>query len=115
MFLRTGEDQRPGDTIALPSRGDTVSFVVTARSEQPLRTPEIVVNGKVVAKASIGAKEYKAKLGISLALNAGAWVAARCTEEDQLLSDQQLSCYNGGARLRKSPADYATPIPVRFM
>ncbi|MHC4285719.1 MAG: CehA/McbA family metallohydrolase [Planctomycetota bacterium] len=53
IFLRTEENQRPGDTINLPSRGGTVSLQVTAHSEQPLRSLELVANGKVVGKATV--------------------------------------------------------------
>jgi len=93
-FLYTDKNQRPGDTITLPSGGGTVSFQVTAYSEQPLRCLELVGNGRVVGKANIGPKQYEAKLNLSLQIKEGTWIAARCIEEDQLLSDAQLSRYS---------------------
>ena len=103
IFLRTNKDQRPGDTIALPSKGGTVSFQVTAYSEQPLRSLESVANGKVVGKANIGPKQHEAKLSLSLAIEEGTWIAARCTEEDQLPSDEQLRRYSRGGSLPEEP------------
>jgi hypothetical protein len=103
LFLQTDQNQCPGDTIALPGVGDTVSFQVTAHSEQPLRSLELVANGKVVGKANIGPKQHEAKLSLSLPIEEGTWIAARCTEEDQLLSDEQLSRYSRGGSLPEEP------------
>ncbi|UCG46011.1 MAG: CehA/McbA family metallohydrolase [Phycisphaerales bacterium] len=103
LFLRTGKNQRPGDTIALPSKGGAVSFEATAMSEQPLRSLEIVANGRVVREADIADKQYGAKVTASLVVDEGTWVAARCTEEDQLLSDEQLGRYSKGGSLPEEP------------
>jgi hypothetical protein len=103
VFLQTDQNQRPGDTIALPSKGGSVSFQVTAHAEQPLRSLELVANGKVVGKANIGPKQREAKLSLSLPIAEGTWVAARCTEEDRLLSDEQLSRYSRGGSLPEEP------------
>lgn len=114
IFLRTEDDQRPGDTVALPPEGGTVLFEVTARSEQPLRSLEIVANGKVVGSANIGVKQYEARLSVSLAVDEGTWVAARCTEEDQLLSNEQLSRYTRPGSLPEEPCRlrYAHTSPI---
>lgn len=114
ISLRTDRNQRPGDTIALPSSGGTVSFQVIANSEQPLRSLELVANGKVVGKANIGPKQYEAKLSVSFPVEEGTWIAARCTEEDQLLSDEQLSRYSRGGSLPEEPCRlrYAHTSPI---
>jgi hypothetical protein len=103
ILLRTAENQRPGDTINLPSRGGTVSLQVTAHSEQPLRSLELVANGRVVGKANIGPKQYEAKLSLSLPIKEGSWIGARCIEEDKFLSDEQLSRYSKGGSLPEKP------------
>jgi len=103
IFLRTDRNQHPGDTVTLPSKGDAVSFQVIAYSEQPLRSLELVANGKVVGKAIIGPKQYEAKLNLSLPIDEGTWIATRCVEEDQLLSDEQLSRYSRGGSLPEKP------------
>jgi len=87
----------------LPLKGATVSFQVTARSEQPLRSLELVANGKVVGKATIGSEQYEAKLSLSLPIEEGTWIAARCIEEDRLLSDEQLSRYSRAGSLPEEP------------
>jgi hypothetical protein len=114
IFLRTDMDQHPGDTIALPSAGGTVSFQVTAYSEQPLRSLELVANGRVAGKANIGTKQYEAKLSLSLPIEEGAWIAARCTEEDQLLLDEQLRRYSRAGSLPEEPCRlrYAHTSPI---
>ncbi|MHC4640148.1 MAG: CehA/McbA family metallohydrolase [Planctomycetota bacterium] len=103
IFLRTDKNEHPGDTITLPSRGGTVSLQVTAHSEQPLRSLELVANGRVVGKANIGPKQYEGKLSLSLPIKEGSWIVARCIEEDQFLSDEQLSRYSRGGSLPEKP------------
>ncbi len=103
IFLHTAKNQRPGDTINLPSGGGTVSLHATAYSEQPLRSLELVANGRVVGKANIGPEQYEAELGLSLSIKEGSWIGARCIEEDQLLSDEQLSRYRRGGSLPEEP------------
>jgi len=114
IFLRTDKNQFPGDTIILPSRGGIVSFQVTANSQQPLRSLELVANGKVVGKANIGPKQYEAKLNLSLPVEEGTWIGARCIEQDQLLSDEQLGRYSRGGSLPEKPCRlrYAHTSPI---
>jgi len=103
LFLRTNDNQKPGDTVALPAKGGKVSLEVTAQSEQPLRSLEVVANGKVIAAAELGPKEHEAKLAASLPVEEGTWIAARCTEEDRLLSDEQLKPYARGGSTPEMP------------
>jgi hypothetical protein len=114
IFLRTDRNQRPGDTITLPSRGGIVSFQATAHSQQPLRSLELVANGKVVGKANIGLKQWEVKLNLSLPIKKGTWIGARCIEEDQLLSDEQLGRYSRGGSLPERPCRlrYAHTSPI---
>ncbi len=99
IFLRTEKNQRPSDIINLSSVGGTVSLQVTAHSAQPLRSLELVANGRVVGKASIGPQQNKAELSLSLPIKEGSWIGARCVEEDGFLSDEQLSRYSRGGSL----------------
>jgi len=117
IFLRTEKNQRPGDTINLPSGGGTVSFQVTAHSEQPLRSLELVANGRVVGKANIGPEQYEAKLSLSFAIKEGSWIGARCVEEDGFLSDEQLSGYSRGGSLPEEPCRlrFAHSSPIYVM
>ena len=114
IFLCTDKNQRPGDTVILPSKGGTVSFQVTAHSEQPLHSLELVANGEVVGQVNIDSKQYEAKLSLSLPIREGTWIAARCIEEDQLLSDEQLSRYSRGGSLPEKPCRlrYAHTSPI---
>jgi len=103
IFLRTYQNHRPGDTIALPSEGQTISLHVTARSQQPLRSLELVINGRVVGRAEIGADQGQAELNLSVPIEQGCWIAARCIEQDQLLSEEQLSRYHRSGSLPEEP------------
>jgi len=93
IFLSADKGRQPGDTITLPSSGGQVSFQVKALSEQPLLSLELVANGRIVGKAKIDNRQYEANLKISLPIKEGTWIAARCVEEDRLLSDEKLSRY----------------------
>jgi hypothetical protein len=110
IFLRTTDDQRPGDTIDLPSEGGKVRFSVRAVSDQPLRTLDIVANGQVKARADLAGAQRESTLTFSLDVKEGVWVAARCTDEDQLLSDEELSRYVQG-KAGRFPCE---PTRLRF-
>ena len=73
-----------------------MTFEVRVVSDQPLRIVEIVANGKVKIRADLTGSKREHTLTCSLGFNDGAWVAARCTDEDQLLSDEELSRYVQG-------------------
>ena len=103
IFLNANEDRRPGDTIALPEKGGALSLRVTAHSEQPLQSLELIANGKVVGKANIAPGRHEAELSLTLPVEEGAWIAARCTEEDRFFSDDQLNRYNKPGSLPENP------------
>ncbi|MFB3828873.1 MAG: CehA/McbA family metallohydrolase [Bryobacteraceae bacterium] len=87
MLFLTAEGRGPGDTIALPRGGGKVRVRVSAVSDQPLRSLEIVVNGRVAASSQTG--ELQAVLDV----REGSWIAARATAEDTLLSDAEMARY----------------------
>jgi len=97
IFLTSDKGHSPGDTIDLPSCPDKVIFKVEAFSEQPLRTLEIIANGRVVASAKLDTNQRKAKISHTLDIKEGTWIAARCTEEDLFLSDDELEKYRQGS------------------
>jgi hypothetical protein len=114
IFLHTDDNHRPGDTIALSSQGRTISFHVTARSQQPLTSLELVANGRVVGRAEIDPGQHRAKLRLSMPIEQGSWIAARCMEKDRLLSDEQLSRYSRPGSLPEEPCRlrYAHTSPI---
>jgi len=103
IFLSTESGRQPGDTIDLQPNGGKVAFHVRAVSDQPLRSLELVANGMVKARADLAASQREAELTFSLDADEGTWVAARCTAEDQLLSDQELASYSEQSGLPASP------------
>jgi hypothetical protein len=104
VFLSTTDGNRPGDEIDLPSGGAQITFEVEAFTEQPMRTLEIVANGQVVADANLAAEQYYAQLSTAIDINEGMWIAARCTEEDLLLSSDEMEAYRqGSGTFRKEP------------
>ena len=81
VFLTVNGKYEPGDTIALPPGGGKLKVRVKAESNEPLRSVEVVVNGKAVGNPE------------ALEIREGAWIAARATAEDRLLSDEELNRY----------------------
>ncbi|MHC4807816.1 MAG: CehA/McbA family metallohydrolase, partial [Planctomycetota bacterium] len=114
VFLSTESGQRPGDTINLPPEGGKVTFRVRAISDQPLRSLEVVANGLVRAHINFTRSQQEGELTFSLDVNEGTWVAARCTDEDQLLSDEDLGRYKepGGLPTQPTRLRFAHTSPI---
>lgn len=113
LFLTVNDRLAPGDTLALAEAGE-VEFAVEAVSEQPLTSLEVVVNGRVAARLD-DVKGTEARLTGRLRVAEGSWLAARCTEDDRLLSDAELADYSFGDRRmlrRPSRLRFAHTSPV---
>ncbi len=119
IFLETARGQMPGDTIELPAGRHRVSVRLTILSDQPLTSAEIVLNGRVAHAFALESKrEFRGV--VSLDVSAGAWLAARCTAEDDLLDDEELSVYRWGSdeqrfRQRPSRLRFAHTSPIYFL
>jgi len=107
IFLTVNDRHKPGDTIQLGPQGGSVGINVEALSDQPLTTLEVVINGQVKGQAPDLAG--KARLSMSTPIQEGSWIAARCTAEDKLLSDQELAAYDAGP-----DKDLYKPCRLRF-
>src|SRR5439155_21887235 len=99
------EGHEPGDVIALPAGGGHLSAHVRARAAQPIiRSVELVVNGRVVARDERAAGAADLTLEAEINVEAGAWIAARS------LSDHEIhSAYN------TSMAAHTSPVYVEVM
>lgn len=113
LFLTIDDRHEPGDTIALPRPGGDVNITVQAFSDQPLTSLEILINGELAAadakvSGSTGVLMHKCRI------EEGAWIAARCTAKDELLSDKELNVYSidGGTSTRPSRHRFAHTSPV---
>ena len=100
--------RQPGDTIPLPAGGGAVRLTVQAFSGQPLRSLEVVVNGKVAGRAELRPQARVAELKLPLDLRAGSWIAARATAEDRLLSDAEME------RFRQAGKNLGGEAPCRL-
>ena len=108
VFLESGS-HGPGDVVDLPSAGKSVRLRARAMSDEPLKSLELVANGEVIARASIRPGDRSAGLSHTLTVSEGTWVAARCSDEEMLLSDEEL------ARYRRPPGRPAEePSRLRF-
>lgn len=96
LLLTVNGKHAPGDTLDLPAPGE-IEFAVEAISEQPLTGLELVVNGQVHARLA-DVSGTTARLTGKVAVTSGCWLAARCTEEDRLLTDDELANYSFGDR-----------------
>ncbi len=95
LFLKVNRTHQPGNSVALGAEGGEVEVIAEASCEQALTGLEIVHNGEVVARLEhLGTKPegpvMPARLTAKLRITRGSWLAARCTEEDRLLSDREL-------------------------
>jgi hypothetical protein len=92
MIFLTANGQEPGDTIKLPAGGGKVDIRAAAMCDQPLRSLDIVVNGRVVAHGSTG------DVRATIEVREGSWIAARATAEDRTLSDAELDRFKSGSK-----------------
>lgn len=111
LFLEGADGAKPGDQIELGTESKPVSFKVTALSDQPLQSIEIIQNGRVVKRAPI-ANRYQTTHTFSLDVSQGGWIAARCTVRDDLLSDQELERYSKPPRIKASRLRFAHTSPI---
>jgi hypothetical protein len=109
VFLSGPEGAGPGETIALAAPGGSVRVKVRAVSDQPLRSLELVVNGRVEAVAKIARDATTAELEAPVAFREGGWIAARATAEDRLLDDSEMVRYDEPGRLGRT-----APTRLRF-
>jgi hypothetical protein len=72
------DGQTPGDEIALPAGGGTLTVECWAESVQPFHELQIIANGSVVARRSVDEGVLELKLRTELRLERSAWIAARC-------------------------------------
>jgi hypothetical protein len=102
LFLKTDADLRPGDSIELKQEGGEVALKVEVYSRVPLTSVEVVVNGRVSHVFEIDDKNiFKGE--VTVEIDEGSWIAARCTSRDGWLSEKELSVYTRG------PLDYRFP------
>jgi hypothetical protein len=93
------DGHEPGDVIALPAGGGHLAARVRARAGQPIiRSIELVVNGRVVAREEPAEGAADVALDAEITVEAGAWIAARS------LSDHEIrSAYNTSMAAHTSP------------
>ena len=111
LFLRAEGDYQPGDVIRPSARGGQVRVRAHAVAQQPLRSLEVISNGKVAGAAQIGSEAREAEVAVTLDASESLWIAARATEEDLFLSGEQLSNYR---RTPKQPNRSFPEMPSRL-
>jgi hypothetical protein len=67
-----------GDTLQLPGNGGTVEVAADAESIIPMKTLEVVQQGRVVATASETESARRLSLKATLRVDGDTWLAARC-------------------------------------
>ncbi|TWU27499.1 CehA/McbA family metallohydrolase [Bythopirellula polymerisocia] len=94
LFLEIDDQYRPGDTIEMTAVGATLNIEVAALFPYLISNIEIVLNGQVVQQVS--ELESGTTTKVPIRIEESSWLAARCTAEDQLLSDAELAAYEWG-------------------
>lgn len=111
MLFLTVAEKEPGDTIELPESGGSLHAVVSALSEQPLKSVELIVNGDVVK--SFDVQDASRVDGTAdLVVPQGSWIAARATARDELLTDEELKVYANGDLQQPSRLRFGHTSPV---
>lgn len=81
------DGREPGDVISMPPEGGHVQVVVRARAAQPvIACVELVVNGRVVASRDASDGTDDLELTTDVAIDAGAWIAARSRSAHEVRS-----------------------------
>ena len=75
----TVEGRTIGDTIRLPAGGGTLGIDATAECAWPIGRLEVIVNGRVAARAESTKGARKLHVNDRVAVNGSGWIAARCT------------------------------------
>ncbi|HOQ88347.1 MAG TPA: CehA/McbA family metallohydrolase [Phycisphaerae bacterium] len=111
IFLRIDGKYEPGDTIELDIPGRELSVKVEAAADQPITSLEIVVNGQALdVQPTI--EGHRALVSTQVPIREGSWIAARCTEEDRLLSDAELQAYDTGQEAQPCRLRFAHTSPI---
>lgn len=77
----------PGDVLSLPASGGHLEAQVVARAAQPIiGSVELVVNGRVVARQDAAEATDELRLGATVEITAGAWIAARSRSDHEIQS-----------------------------
>ncbi|MFC1737043.1 CehA/McbA family metallohydrolase [Candidatus Hydrogenedentota bacterium] len=103
IFLAVDGKYRPGDEIDFGEQGKSVNVKVTALSDQPLSSLEIIVNGEVKGSARIGENCPSAELDLDIKIEEGSWIAARATDDDQTLTEEEIQSYIRSVKGKASP------------
>ena len=94
LFLRGPNDLRPGDSLELAGPGTELELEIEAISDYPLRSVEVVVNGEVAASLSLAQEQTHLAQKVTVPITESAWICARATDLDYLLTDHELAFYD---------------------
>lgn len=92
LFLKSSNGLQPGDSINV-SDIKKITLEVEAISDSPLTSVEIIVNGEVVKSFSLKKGQKNFIGNYSATVSKSSWIAARCTDKDLLLNEQELETY----------------------
>ena len=110
LFLETGDGLKPGGTLKLPAHGGKLLLRVTALSDQPLTSVELVINGRSMSFPVQSPRQTVIETEVEI--TQGSWIAAHCQSRDDLLTDSELSAYANGDREQPSRLRFAHTSPI---
>jgi len=94
LLLSTRSGKKPGSTIPFADGGGKVDCRVRVFSDQPLKSVEIILNGKVASTIAVDDPK-RVDASRQLRIERGSWIAARCTARDGLLTEEEMKAYEG--------------------
>ena len=116
IFMKSSDGYMPGDEINI-SNGYVTTLEVEVISDSPIKTLELVANGKVIKSFNVENASKKFIGNFNLEVDSSTWICARCTDTDVLLDNEELETYRSArVNLYQDPnrLRYAHTSPIYF-
>ncbi len=105
LFFKSIDGLQPGDSIHISGDSQAIEFEIEVMSDSPLHSVEIIKNGKVIKQFQLESGQNSLKGQIGIEISESSWLCARCTDQDMLLSDDELEKYRSPrVKLNQDPS-----------
>ena len=105
LFFKSIDGLQPGDSIHISGDSQAIEFEIEVMSDSPLHSVEIIKNGKVIKQFQLEGGQNSLKGQIGIEISESSWLCARCTDQDMLLSDDELEKYRSPrVKLNQDPS-----------
>lgn len=116
LFFQTVGGLQPGDSLKILDNKE-ITFLVEVISDSHIKTIELVANGEIVKSFQVPHNAKRFKGNFEIKVSESTWICARCTDNDELLTDRELGKYRSPrTHLFQDPnrLRYAHTSPIYF-